>query len=329
MLGSDSPRRVPPIWLAAGASGLICLFVYLLTLLPGVSFGDSAEFQRVPAELGIPHPTGFPVYVLLGKLFSLIPLESIAWRAKNAFRCGCEQRVRCGGSLYGAIGRSADPRRWRGDGCRVHGHRLGRGCDRGGERGTSAFHVARHPPRERVGRSKVPRDLYLGALLVGLAVANHPTAIALSPLIVVYVLWTGRVELRKRPAMLVRAGLAGLVGLTPYLLLWLRAAIGGNDLYRFISTWDGFTYWVTGAQMRVSMRYVLSIDGITNFVPGLPSWIWTLVERTNPMFVVLACIGLIVASARHRALSVVTAGLVVVSAYHYINYLPTLGGICS
>lgn len=43
--------------------------------------GDTAEYQTVPYILGIPHPTGFPAYVLLGWLFShALPLGTVAWR---------------------------------------------------------------------------------------------------------------------------------------------------------------------------------------------------------------------------------------------------------
>src|SRR5258706_4011152 len=70
---------------AAGAAAIavfgIALVVYVRTLLPGPSFGDWAEMQFIPAQLGIPHPTGYPLYVLLGWLFSLVPIGSWAYRA--------------------------------------------------------------------------------------------------------------------------------------------------------------------------------------------------------------------------------------------------------
>ncbi|HEX5824931.1 MAG TPA: hypothetical protein VFY18_10785, partial [Candidatus Limnocylindrales bacterium] len=43
----------------------VALVVYLRTLLPGPSVGDWAEMQFIPSQLGIPHPTGYPLYVLL------------------------------------------------------------------------------------------------------------------------------------------------------------------------------------------------------------------------------------------------------------------------
>ena len=57
------------------------LAVYVLTLAPGALGGDPGELQFVPPILGMPHPTGTPLYVLLGKVWSLLPLgPSVAWR---------------------------------------------------------------------------------------------------------------------------------------------------------------------------------------------------------------------------------------------------------
>ncbi len=56
------------------------LALYLSTLAPSVLPGDSGEFQVVAATLGIPHPTGYPLYLLLGKVFSLLPVHSVAYR---------------------------------------------------------------------------------------------------------------------------------------------------------------------------------------------------------------------------------------------------------
>ena len=59
----------------------IVLVVYLFTLCPTIYLEDSAEFVAVASGLGIPHPSGYPLYVLLGKLFTLIvPIGTIAWK---------------------------------------------------------------------------------------------------------------------------------------------------------------------------------------------------------------------------------------------------------
>ena len=59
--------------LAAVTSFAVAAFVYVRTVLPGVSFGDWAEAQLNPSRLGIMHPTGYPLFVLLGKVFTLDP----------------------------------------------------------------------------------------------------------------------------------------------------------------------------------------------------------------------------------------------------------------
>ncbi len=57
------------------------LAVYLRTLAPGALGGDAGELQFVPHILSLPHPTGTPLYVLLGRIWSLLPLgPSVAWR---------------------------------------------------------------------------------------------------------------------------------------------------------------------------------------------------------------------------------------------------------
>ena len=58
------------------------LALYVHTLAPSVAtlFDDSLEFPLVSYRLGIAHPTGYPLYTLLGKLFTLGPWHDVAWR---------------------------------------------------------------------------------------------------------------------------------------------------------------------------------------------------------------------------------------------------------
>lgn len=63
------------------ALSLMTLALYVATLLPGLGIGDTAELQRVAPTLDVAHPTGYPLYTLLGWLWShLLPGPTPAWR---------------------------------------------------------------------------------------------------------------------------------------------------------------------------------------------------------------------------------------------------------
>ena len=64
------------------------LAIYVRTLCPTVAGGDSGEFIVAAYTLGVAHPPGYPLYTLLGKLFTLLPLGTIAWRV-NFFSAVC------------------------------------------------------------------------------------------------------------------------------------------------------------------------------------------------------------------------------------------------
>ncbi|HEX4354967.1 MAG TPA: DUF2723 domain-containing protein, partial [Polyangiales bacterium] len=45
-----------------------------------VSLGDSGEIGGAALSLGVAHPTGFPLDMLLLRAFGLLPIGSLAWR---------------------------------------------------------------------------------------------------------------------------------------------------------------------------------------------------------------------------------------------------------
>src|SRR6478672_57766 len=60
-----------------------CAYAY--TLAPGVTWAndgaDSGDLIAATATLGVAHPTGYPTYLLLARLFQLIPLGDLALRS--------------------------------------------------------------------------------------------------------------------------------------------------------------------------------------------------------------------------------------------------------
>src|SRR6266545_4055013 len=65
------PER-PPYVMAAGVA-LGALLLYVMTLAPTTQFWDTSEYLAAAYSLGIPHPPGNPLFVLVAHVWGLIP----------------------------------------------------------------------------------------------------------------------------------------------------------------------------------------------------------------------------------------------------------------
>jgi hypothetical protein len=88
------PQR-PPYGFALGVTGLV-LLGYLLTLAPTVTFWDAGEFIAAAKVLGIPHPPGTPLFVMIAHVWAmLLPIGEYAFRTNllsallSALGAGC------------------------------------------------------------------------------------------------------------------------------------------------------------------------------------------------------------------------------------------------
>ncbi|MDQ3128195.1 MAG: DUF2723 domain-containing protein, partial [Chloroflexota bacterium] len=278
LAGATDPRFVAA-WLGAIAVGLIALGLSVWRLMPGLGFWDTAEFQMVPPVLGTAHPTGYPTYVILGWVGSLLmaPLGEASLRMNVlsaifvavgvAFTVDLARRL-SGSLLLGvvaglgaaltpiiwAIGTHADPHslhltltaivlwllvRW-------EHRRVGNPMDP-----DDRPSVELGPADEGRGSPRADRLLIAAAVVVGLSVGNHSLTLLLGPSILAYVLAVEPGILRRWrfvaaciaafaiPTILVRFELVLRAG-------WFRAPF----VYADPSTWDGFWYVTLGAQFH-------------------------------------------------------------------------------
>ena len=315
--------RVSPASLAAIASFAIAAIVYVRTLLPGVSFGDWAESELLLSRLGILHPTGYPLYSLIGKLFSLIPYESLAWRANLlsataaaatvgvavliAVRLGVRPVVAMAAALSLAF--------------------TGTVWEEATFSEMNTLHmllVALLLHRALVWRDeRRTRDLFIGALLAGLCVSNHALAISVVPIVILFVLVDARREVLAHPLVLVKSFVAFAIGLLPYLFLPLRALAGPADVYGPYLTWKGLFDLVSGAMFRQDMHF-LSIDSASAALADVPRILGQLVALSDVVFMAAGIVGLVILLVRDRWFGILLAVLAALNVYIYANYLGDL-----
>ena len=198
--------------------------LYSLTAARDIVVGDTPELITAAVTLGVAHPPGYPLFTMLGHLFSLIPFGSIPFRV-NLLSVVCDSlavgviylvaarltRSRIAAAIA-ALTLAVNPLFW--------------------EWSLAAevfplnnlfaailllLVVARQEKPQRAG-------LLIAALFVtGLAFTNHQTIVLIAPAICL-LLWTQRESLLAQPRILFFGVLAFAIGLLPYAyVLWASA----------------------------------------------------------------------------------------------------------
>ena len=109
----------------AAAVFLAALGMYWLTLAPGlIGLVDTPKLQFVGAILGVPHPPGYPLYIVLSHGFSHLPFGSLAYRINLmsavfgavtvalVFLCGRRAGAGRFASAVGSFGLACGPLFW-------------------------------------------------------------------------------------------------------------------------------------------------------------------------------------------------------------------------
>jgi len=233
----DSPRERPPYGWAALVA-LVVFAIYLATLAPTTAFWDTSEYIAAAKTLGIPHPPGNPLFVLLAHSFGLLPLAaSYAMRINlfaavtSALSAGlwflvaerwlrnllADRALRLGSAATGVLVGALSWTVWNQSTVNEKVYTV------------SLFFMALvtwlavHWGDDEPGPHR-DRWLILIAYLLALTSTNHMMGVLAAPAVIVYVLWTDW-RVLTRPKVLVGIVLAVIVGVSPnYIFLPIRAA---------------------------------------------------------------------------------------------------------
>ncbi len=315
----------PAALVAAAAPALVGLVAFALArsvLLPGQGFWDTGEFQAVPPLLGTAHPTGYPTYVLLGWLTSLVlaPLGEPAFRMNllSAALLALAAALvvvlvrRLAGRTSVAIGAgllfALTPIPWR----------MGAFAD------PHTLHLALialllavlvgWEERRRTGVATADRWLVGAAVLYGVMLGNHTLTVLLAPGIALFVLAVEpRIVLRLRFVGLCAAALLGTLAAL-YLELPIRAAMGAPLVYGRPDTLDGFLYVVSAEQFRGDL--VDAFGGLGRKLADLVA----LASEQLGLLAVLVPPAFLLAAVRRPRFALLTAAWLVVTCWFAASY---------
>src|SRR5881409_3356220 len=70
----EAAERPPYMW--AAVTSVLVFAIYLATLAPTTAFWDTSEYIAAAKVLGIPHPPGNPLFVLVAHVWAMLPLAA-------------------------------------------------------------------------------------------------------------------------------------------------------------------------------------------------------------------------------------------------------------
>jgi len=331
--------------LAAVGVAAVAFVAAWVAMLPGVAFWDTGELQVVAPVLGTAHPTGFPTYVLLGWLASVIlqPLGDPAFRM-NVFS-GLSLAVAAGVTvdlvwalsgrialgIAAGIGLALTPFAWA-IATHAEAHTLHLALvaillwllvaweDRvraprplalsatvaTGD--SSRYDVAR--------RDRGDRYLLAAAFVYALAAGNHSLTLLLAIPIGLYVLAVEPAIWRRGRLVLACLAVLLVTLLLVYLELPLRAGPFRAPLvYGTPDTWDGFRYIVLAEQFQGSLA-----DPFGN----LGQKFGELLQRTVDAFGILAPLipfAFLVTALRRPRYALLTGAAVAITCFFNASYV--------
>ena len=86
---SNEPDTNAPSYAAAGIVAACVLALYLVTMAPSTAMWDTSEYIAAAYTFGLPHPPGNPFFVIVGHMFSLLPIAGSVAARVNVLAAIC------------------------------------------------------------------------------------------------------------------------------------------------------------------------------------------------------------------------------------------------
>ncbi|MGC9320618.1 MAG: protein O-mannosyl-transferase family [Armatimonadota bacterium] len=273
------------------------LVVYLLTMAPTLSWShygaDGGDLVRAVAQGSIPHPPGFPTYLLLGDLFIRLPLSNPAWRLNlmsgvaaataAGLVASAVQRLQPGfppvSALCAGLGVGLAPLFWS-QALISEVYTL------------AAFFGAAVVLLLLRGASE-----WVRGIVWGLGLGVHPTLVFLAPVVFYDAFerpgWSARIGTVARVGLAALAGCGAMVG--PVLL----ARNGAASPWADVDTLDGWWALVSG---RLYRGYVFALP-LAAWPQRVLAWAGLLARQFTPVGALLAGVGWLALWRERRGLA--------------------------
>jgi hypothetical protein len=236
-------------------------FVYLLTQAPAVQFIDSGELAVVCKTLGIAHPTGYPLYTLLGRLFTLLPIQDVIFRVSlfSLFSV-CLTNLILFFIILKLIPEKSDLSLWVAFLTALLFSFTPTLWDQATSNEVYGLNILSYVLiiylilkwREGIQRKSESNSLYLLVFIYGLSFGNHMMIVLLFPALVFMLLSYERKAILKLPKILSLI-LFFILGISVYLYPPIRSAQNPLLDWGNPRNWSGFVRHVSGWQYKVWM----------------------------------------------------------------------------
>jgi len=271
------------------------LALYVRTAARDIAFGDSPELTGAAIDLGVAHPPGYPVWTILGHLFTLLPVGPVSFRVAllsataGAAGAGLVYAIAfrltrsAWAAVAGALALAISPIVWTWS--------IVPEVFALSDLLAALVVLCVWSWHERPERGWL---LAAAALAGGIGLANQQTIVLLAPACL-YLLWRRRDVLRRRPGMLVAATAAFAAGLLPYAYLPLAASTRPAWSWGDISSiGDVFDHVLRRGYGTTSLL------GTSRFAGGLPQTLLALAGSFTPVELILVALGVVRGSRTQR-----------------------------